>query len=132
MAKVLREDCGCDRVQVEAFKENPGSFFGWIYFTITAALLAIACYFFFPLASIILLLGGLFICFMQFGLYKKLVDPVFPEKTGHNVTAVKSCKGEVKRRIFSTAIRMPHGNGRSTIGWVVLDLKDTQSFVFLD
>ena len=38
MAKVLREDCGCDRVQVEAFKENPGSFFGWIYFTITAAL----------------------------------------------------------------------------------------------
>ena len=48
MAKVLREDCGCDRVQVEAFKENPGSFFGWIYFTITAALLAIACYFFFP------------------------------------------------------------------------------------
>ena len=100
MAKVLREDCGCDRVQVEAFKENPGSFFGWIYFTITAALLAIACYFFFPLASIILLLGGLFICFMQFGLYKKLVDPVFPEKTGHNVTAVKSCKGEVKRRIF--------------------------------
>ena len=100
MAKVLREDCGCDRVQVEPFKENPGSFFGWIYFTITAALLAIACYFFFPLASIILLLVGLFICFMQFGLYKKLVDPVFPEKTGHNVTAVKSCKGEVKRRIF--------------------------------
>ena len=37
---------------------------------------------------------------MQFGLYKKFIDRFFPEKTGHNVTAVKSCKGEVKRRIF--------------------------------
>ena len=37
---------------------------------------------------------------MQFGLYKKFIDRFFPEKTGHNVTAVKSCKGEVKRRII--------------------------------
>ena len=37
---------------------------------------------------------------MQFGLYKKLIDRCFPEKTGHNVTAVKKCTGEVKRRIF--------------------------------
>ena len=37
---------------------------------------------------------------MQFGLYKKFIDRFFPEKIGHNVTAVKSCKGEVKRRIF--------------------------------
>lgn len=63
-------------------QRKPRLLFWLVYFTITAALLAIACYFFFPLASIILLLGGLFICFMQFGLYKKLVDPVFPEKTG--------------------------------------------------
>ena len=31
MAKVLKEDCGCERADVESFKENPGSFFGWIY-----------------------------------------------------------------------------------------------------
>ncbi len=100
MAKVLKEDCGCERADVESFKENPGSFFGWIYFTITFVLLAIPLFFVFPLLSILLIVAGLFIVFMQFGLYKKLVDRCFPEKTGHNVTAVKKCTGEVKRRIF--------------------------------
>lgn len=100
MAEVLKKDCGCDRADVESFKENPGSFFGWIYFTITFVLLAIPLFFVFPPASILLILAGLFIVFMQFGLYKKLIDRCFPEKTGHNVTAVKKCTGEVKRRIF--------------------------------
>ena len=31
MADVLKNDCGCERSDVESFKENPGSFFGWIY-----------------------------------------------------------------------------------------------------
>ena len=100
MAGVLRDECGCDRVEIESFKENPGSFFGWIYFTITFVLAAIALFFVFPLVSILLIVAGLFIVFMQFGLYKKLIDRCFPERTGHNVTAVKSCTGEVKRRIF--------------------------------
>ena len=100
MAEVLKKDCGCDRADVESFKENPGSFFGWIYFTITFVLLAIPLFFVFPLASVLLILAGLFIVFMQFGLYKQLIDRCVPEKTGHNVTAVKKCTGEVKRRIF--------------------------------
>ena len=100
MAQVLKKDCGCQRADVESFKENPGSFFGWIYFTITFVLAAIVCFFFCPLLSAVLIVVGLFIVFMQFGLYKKLVDRCFPEKTGHNVTAVKQCTGEVKRRIF--------------------------------
>ncbi len=100
MAKVLKEQCGCDRADVESFKENPGSFFGWIYFTITFVLIAIALFFVFPLASILLIVAGLGIVLAQFGFYKKLVDRCFPEATGHNVTAVKKCTGEVKRRIF--------------------------------
>ena len=100
MADVLKNECGCERADVESFKENPGSFFGWIYFTITFFLSAVAISFFYPLVSIILIVVGLLIVFMQFGLYKKFIDRFFPEKTGHNVTAVKSCKGEVKRRIF--------------------------------
>lgn len=100
MAEVLKKDCGCQRAAVESFKENPGSFFGWIYFTITFVLAAVALFFVFPLASVLLIIAGLFIVFMQFGLYKKLIDKCFPEKTGHNVTAVKKCTGEVKRRIF--------------------------------
>lgn len=101
MAKVLKEDCGCERADVESFKENPGSFFGWIYFTITMVLLAIPCFFFVsPLISIILIVAGLAIVLAEFGFYKKCVDRFFPEKTGHNVTAVKKCTGEVKRRVF--------------------------------
>lgn len=100
MADVLKEDCGCDRIQIESFKENPGSFFGWIYITFTFVLAAIPLFFVFPLASAILVALGFALCIFQFGMYKKVVDFVFPEKTGTNVTAIKSCTGEVKRRIF--------------------------------
>lgn len=100
MAKVLKKDCGCKRADVESFKENPGSFYGWIYFTISFVLAAIALFFVAPLLSVILIVAGLAIVFLEFGIYKKFIDRCFPEKTGHNVTAVKPCTGEVKRRIF--------------------------------
>lgn len=100
MAEVLKSDCGCDRVTLESFKENPGSFFGWIYFTITFVLAAIPLFFVAPLISIILIILGLVIVVLQFGFYKKAVDRFFPEKTGHNVTALKAPTGEVKRRII--------------------------------
>ena len=44
---------GCDRVFVEEFKENPGSFFGWIYFTISCCFLALISYFILPVLSIV-------------------------------------------------------------------------------
>ncbi len=100
MADVLKKDCGCEKVSVESFKENPGSFFGWIYITFTLIFIAIALYFVFPFISIFLVAFGFLIAFLQFGAYFKFVDKLFPEKTGHNVTAVKSCSGEVKRRVF--------------------------------
>ena len=99
MADVLKKDCGCEKVQVESFKENPRSFYGWIYFTMSFVLLAIALFFFFPIASIALIGVGFVLVLAQFGVYKKLIDPLFPEKTGHNVTAIKKCSGETKRRI---------------------------------
>ena len=109
MADVLKKDCGCDRVKVESFKENPGSFFGWIYITFSVILLGIVLFFFAPVISIPLIAFGFLTAFLQFGLYKKFVDKLFPEKTGHNVTAIKSCKGEVKRRILF--------NGHSDAAW---------------
>ena len=68
--QIIRET-GCEKVNVEFFKENPGSFYGWIYFTITFILLAIALFFIFPLASIILIAAGMLIALLQFGIYKK-------------------------------------------------------------
>ena len=100
MAEVLKNDCGCEKVQVESFKENPRSFYGWIYFTMSFVLLSIVLFFFFPAASIVLIGIGFFLVLAQFGVYKKLIDPLFPEKTGHNVTAYKKCTGETKRRII--------------------------------
>lgn len=100
MAKVLKEDCGCDRADVESFSENPGSFFGWLFFTLTFVLAAVVLYFFAPIASVILIVLGLLLALLQFGLYVKAVDIFFPKKTGHNVTAIKKCTGETKRRII--------------------------------
>ena len=91
---------GCDTVYVEGFKENPGSFFGWINFTITFCFLALASYFFMPALSIVFIVLGLTLCVLQFGLYKKVVDKFFKEKEGHNVAGFKKPTGEVKRRII--------------------------------
>lgn len=100
MAEVLEKKCGCEDVKVESYTVAPRAFYGWIYFTITFVLLAIAAYFFIPVVSIPLILAGFAIVLIQFGVYKKLLDPLFKKKTSHNVTAIKKCKGEVKRRII--------------------------------
>lgn len=100
MAKVLKEKCGCEKVSVESFTEHPGAFYGWLFFTLTFALASIVLYFFYPIVSVILIAAGLLLALAEFGVYLKAVDWIFPKKTGHNVTAVKSCTGEVKRRIF--------------------------------
>lgn len=99
MAKVL-EDCGCEDVKVEPCEVAPRAFYGWIYFTITFVLIAIALFFFFPVAGIPLIAAGFAIVLLQFGVYKKLLDPLFKKKTSHNVTAIKKCTGETKRRII--------------------------------
>ncbi len=91
---------GCDTVYVDEYKENPGSFFGWIYFTITFCFLAFVSYFFMPILSIVFIALGLLLCFLQFGLYKKVVDRFFKEKIGHNAAGFKKPTGEVKRRII--------------------------------
>ncbi len=94
------KEYGCDRVFVDEFKENPGSFFGWINFTITFCFLALISYFFIPALSIVFIALGLILCVLQFGLYKKVVDKCFKQKIGHNASGFKKPTGEVKRRII--------------------------------
>lgn len=108
-AEVLKDQCGCETAEVESFKENPGAFYGWIYYTVSLVLVAIVCYFFAPIVSVILCVLGLLLALLEFGGYYKTIDRWFPEKTGHNVTALKKCTGEVKRRIFF--------NGHSDAAW---------------
>ncbi len=100
MADVLKKDCGCERAEIEHFEEHPNAFLGWIYFTITFAIIGQVLYFFLPLLGAIFTSLGFILMFLQFGLYKKIIDFVFPKATGTNVTAIKKCTGEVKARVF--------------------------------
>lgn len=100
MAEVLKKDCGCESVKLESYEVAPRAFYGWIYFTITFVLIAVALFFFAPVISVPLIIAGFAIVLIQFGVYKKLLDPLFPKKTSHNVTAIKKCTGETKRRII--------------------------------
>ena len=100
MAGVLKDKCGCETTYIESFKENPGSFLGWLYFTLTFSLAGYLLFWFVPVAGAVLVALGFAIMIGQFIFYKKVVDKFFPEMTGTNVTAIKKCKGEVKARIF--------------------------------
>lgn len=110
MADVLKDDCGCDHVQVETFKENPGSFYGWIWITFSLMFIGLILIFVgAPIIAVPLMLFGWVIALLQFGTYKKFIDKLFPELEGTNVTAIKSCTGTVERRIFF--------NGHSDAAW---------------
>lgn len=107
MADVLKK-LGCE-TKIEPFELNPGSFYGWIYITVTLGLIAILGFVInalkiesrvIPAIGAVLIFIGLLVAFLQFGLYKKAIDPLFPKKTSHNVTAFKKPTGEVKRRII--------------------------------
>lgn len=90
----------CDKISIEPFKVNPASFMGWIYISVTCVLLAYVSSFFSSMLAIVLILVGVVPMIGQFVLYKRMTDPLYPDKLSHNITAVKECEGEVKRRIF--------------------------------
>lgn len=102
--KICLEEYGCEKAEIESFKEHPWSFFGWMWITFTLTLLAAALCFFqvgvLSVISIIFTVIGWAICLIQFGAYIPLVDKLFPEKTGHNMWAVKKPAGEVKYRVL--------------------------------
>ena len=96
----LMKQAGCENIQVESFKEHPGAFYGWIYMVVTMVLVAILLYFFAPVFSVFLCVIGLCLALLEFGLYNQTVDKLFPELTGHNVTAYKKPTGTIERRII--------------------------------
>lgn len=110
MADVLKKDGGCETSKVEPFSLHPKSFYGWVYITVTTALLGVLLFYFMPILSVVLMAIGFFVMFMEFGIYKQFIDWMFPKRTGHNVTAIKKCTGEVRARIFF--------NGHPDAAWV--------------
>ena len=100
MADYMKNECGCERADIETFEEHPNAFFGFLYFTISFVLASVVMLFFVPIVGAILNFAGMMILIVQFGFYKKVVDKFFPKKIGHSVTAIKKCTGEVRGRIF--------------------------------
>lgn len=100
MAETLQSSCGCKEVLTETFSEHPAAFYGFFYFTSALCVLCAAGFFLWPGASLILCCCTLLLYVLQFMLYKKVIDPLFPKKEGTNVTALRPCPGEVRRRVF--------------------------------
>lgn len=100
IASELENNCGCKKASIEPFTLHPNAFYGWIYVTITLALIQSVLYFFYPLIGVILMVFGFAAMILEFILYKQAVDKLFPEKTSHNVTAIRPCTGEVKARVM--------------------------------
>ena len=100
MASVLEKDCGCDSADIESFQVHPASFYG--YCRIQGILDFMSCAGFFIHPLITLICGGtsLLLFLLFFVLYIPMIDRFFPERTGTNVTAIRPCKGPVKRRVF--------------------------------
>ena len=100
MADVLKRDCGCGNVKVESFRLHPASFYGYFYFSMILTCLCAAFFFIKPWLSLLFGSAVYAIFILHFVLYKKPLDPLFPERESVNVTAVRPCSGEVKRRFF--------------------------------
>lgn len=93
------ENLGAFKVDNEKFKLHPGAFYGWIFFSMSFALIAAILNFFIPILSTIFCVLCLLFAFLEFGIYKQFIDPIFPLKESQNVVAYFKPKKEIKQRI---------------------------------
>lgn len=92
-----------DSVDMQSFKVYPNSYTGWIAVSVTCILLGLSAYFFSTMVALLLFIVGAIPVIFQYLLNKRMLDPLYKEQTSQNVTAVKKCGGEVKRRLFFVA-----------------------------
>lgn len=116
-----------DRVDVEAFGLHPKAFMGFLPLVGVLLLASIPAYFLAPLWGLALVLVVLLVSTLQFGLYKKLLDPLFPRADSCNVIATQEAAGERKRVLLlgghvdgAYEWRFHHWGGSSLLKAVVL------------
>lgn len=110
MANQLKTECGCSDVRIESFREHPSAFYGYFYFSMTFDVLSwVGLALGSPWMAIASACIALFLFIVQFVMYHRLIDPLFPEKESINITAVRPCADEVKQRVFI--------NGHSDAAW---------------
>ena len=89
-----------DRTRTEDFAVHPGAFLGFIKVMIVLYAAACLALPFAPMASAMALAAGAVILVLEFFLYKELIDPFYPRRTGRNVTAVLEPTGVAKRQVI--------------------------------
>lgn len=109
-------DFGCNKVQKDTFCVHPTAYMGWIYISVSLVLAAsllcvIGAVVIMPQKAISSVYGicvtfivfAIAIMVLEFILYKKPIDFIFPKEHSQNVTAIKSPSGDVRKRIFINA-----------------------------
>lgn len=86
-----------DEVKKEEFKVNPAAFTGWIPLSVSCFMLGIVSYFFSSLVALLLFVVGCIPFLFEYVMFKRMLDPLYPEMTSQNVTAIKRCSGEAKK-----------------------------------
>ncbi|NLO45219.1 MAG: M28 family peptidase [Clostridiales bacterium] len=95
-----------DEVIMEDFTVHPLAFMGFIPIAAFFFLVSIALYWlgprsiWFSVAGVLLTFIAMAMFFMEFLLYRELVDFMFPKRVSRNVYAVRKPSGDVKRRII--------------------------------
>ncbi|MHA1682741.1 MAG: M28 family metallopeptidase [Promethearchaeota archaeon] len=89
-----------DATEVEDFRVAPKAFMGFQTVVAIIALVSIVSYWFIPLLALLLSTCSLVIFYLQFIIYKEILDPFFPKLISHNLIATKKPRGEVKRMLI--------------------------------
>jgi hypothetical protein len=89
-----------DRSSAEDFKMHPGAFLGFIRVLVVLFLLSVLALPLAPVLSAALMSAGMAILVLEFMLYKELIDPFYPARTGRNVSAMLEPTGPVTRQLL--------------------------------
>ena len=93
----------CDRVDSETFTCSPHAFLGFIPVSVLLYFAAVALYWFYPLASFILIAIGFGTLFFELLRYREFIDFLFPRRQGENIMGTIRPKGEPTRRVIVSA-----------------------------
>ncbi|MDF1563612.1 MAG: M20/M25/M40 family metallo-hydrolase [Deltaproteobacteria bacterium] len=105
LGRLLEERWGAfaGEARAEAFRCQPHAFLGFIPFVSLLTLAALALLPRWPAASASLAAVSLLVTVFELLLYRELVDPLFPTRTGHNIVARIAPAGEIERRVVLSA-----------------------------
>ena len=84
-------------VQLEPFSLAPKAFMGFVPITGGLLLAAVALYAFVPPLALLCVIGAIALLVGELGLYRQLIDPLFPHATSHNLVATIPPSGSVER-----------------------------------